>query len=71
VGAVLAGAETWDWVTEAQCSDALKFWVGEMKRLVFGGCAVDGTVASATCGKKTSVLVFGKVKPYVFGSQIV
>ena len=69
--AVLAGAEAWDWVTEAQCSDALKFWVREVKGLVFGGRAVDGTIASATGREETGLLVFGKVKPYSFGLKIV
>ena len=70
VSAIFAGAETWDWVSEAQCCYTLKFRIGEVEGVVLGGCAVDGTVASATCGEEACLLVFGEVEPNCFGLQV-
>ena len=71
VRTVCAGVEPWNWMAKSEGSDALEFWVGEVQGMVFCGCAVDGTIASATCGKEARLLVFGKVKPDCFGLEVV
>ena len=60
---VLAGTESWHWVTKSQGCDALELWVGEVKGVVFRGCAVYGPIAGATSGKETCLLVFREVVP--------
>ena len=67
VSAVFAGAEAWDWVTEAQCGDTPKFGVGEVKGQMFGWGAVNGPIPHAPCGKEACLLVLGKVEPNGLG----
>ena len=71
MGAVLASAQQWDRVTKAKGSDTLELGVSKMEGAAFFGRPVDGTIANATRGQESGLLVLRKIVSNCLGLKVI
>ena len=45
--------------------------IGKVECAVFRGCAVNGAITSAPCGKEACLVVFGEIEPDGLGLEVI